>query len=86
MKKSLIGLITIYQKTLSPDHGVRKPLYPYGYCRHYPSCSEYTKIAIDQFGSMRGVGKGIIRIASCHPWATPRIDLSCYKNEVSHNV
>ena len=37
------GPIVAYQHTLSFDHGPMKVLYPYGYCRFHPSCSEYCR-------------------------------------------
>lgn len=74
MKRLLIGSINIYQKTLSPDHGPRKSLYPYGYCRHYPTCSEYSKLAIQKHGSAKGVGISILRIVKCNPLSKPSVD------------
>ncbi len=76
MKNILVSSITIYQKTLSPDHGPLKQRYPHGYCRFYPSCSEYTKLAIIHNGSLKGSLLGIKRIAKCNPWVEPRVDLS----------
>ena len=46
MKYILIKIIELYQHTLSPDHGWLKGLYPAGYCRFTPSCSDYSKEAI----------------------------------------
>lgn len=74
MKKLLINLISLYQKTLSFDHGPRKVLYPYGYCRHYPSCSEYSKLAIQKHGSIKGVGISMLRIVKCNPLSKPCVD------------
>jgi putative membrane protein insertion efficiency factor len=75
MRKILVFFITCYQKTLSPDHGLFKSRYPYGFCRHYPSCSEYTKQAIMKYGSLKGVYLGTRRIIKCNPWAQPSVDL-----------
>lgn len=74
MKRLLISGITTYQKTLSPDHGPRKLLYPYGYCRHYPTCSEYSKLAIQKHGSIKGVGISLLRIVKCNPLSKPSVD------------
>ncbi len=79
MKKILIQSITIYQKTLSPDHGWFKSRYPYGYCRHYPSCSEYTRLAIKHNGSIKGMALGAKRIVKCNPFVEPSVDMS-FKN------
>lgn len=75
MRKILISLINVYQKTLSPDYGWFKGRYPYGYCKHYPSCSEYTKQALQKYGILKGFFLGIIRIIKCNPWAKPKVDV-----------
>lgn len=68
MKKVILILIKIYQKTLSFDHGMFKFLKPYGQCRFYPTCSEYTYQAVAKYGSLKGVWLGLKRIVRCHPW------------------
>ena len=55
-----IFLIEIYQKYISGLFG-RK-------CRFYPTCSEYTKQAIDKYGIIKGSLKGIKRILKCNPF------------------
>ncbi|NDK09954.1 membrane protein insertion efficiency factor YidD [Candidatus Gracilibacteria bacterium] len=69
MKKILIFIIEVYQKYLSPDHSfwARKNNNP-PYCKHYPTCSEYTKEAIEKKGALMGSLKGIGRILRCMPW------------------
>ena len=58
IKKLILFLIKIYQKisALTPPR-----------CRFYPTCSEYTKQAIIQFGVFKGGILGIKRIVKCHP-------------------
>lgn len=73
-KKIAIWSIVGYQRTLSPDHGLLKHLYPYGYCRHYPTCSEYSKQAIERFGFVKGVYLGILRIVRCNPFVESSFD------------
>ncbi len=69
LRKPAIFLIRIYQKTLSLDHGPMRALYPRGFCRYYPTCSEYTAQAIDKNGVVVGIGLGAWRIIRCNPWS-----------------
>lgn len=67
-RRVFLGAIKIYQKTLSLDHGPFKNLYPRGFCRFTPSCSQYGLEAIAKYGVIRG---GLItswRILRCNPW------------------
>jgi len=59
MRKGIVWLITIYQKTPSKYHAS---------CPFLPTCSEYTKEAVLKYGSLKGLGKGFLRICRCHPW------------------
>lgn len=68
-------LIKAYQLLLSPDHSWLKARYPYGYCRHYPSCSEYSRQAVVKFGLIRGLFLGSKRILKCNPWSEAKVDL-----------
>jgi putative membrane protein insertion efficiency factor len=71
MNKLALKLIRLYQKTLSPDHGPVKGLYPYGFCRFYPSCSEYSYQAIGRFGLFIGCYLGFRRLLKCNPFSQP---------------
>ena len=68
-------LIRLYQKTISPDHGIFKYKFPHGYCRFYPSCSEYSFQAIKKYGLIRGGFKAMRRILRCNPWSKGGMDL-----------
>jgi len=68
-------IIKIYQKTISPDHGFLKNWFSPGYCRFYPTCSEYTYQKIKKEGLIRGIPKSIWRILRCNPWNKGGIDL-----------
>lgn len=71
LARGAIALITFYQRTLSPDHGPLKALYPHGYCRHSPTCSEYAKEIIARRGFFLGVPRAVLRVLSCNPWTKP---------------
>jgi len=59
MKYLLIWAIKFYQILISP-------LFP-ATCRFTPSCSEYTKQAIEKYGFFQGSLMGWRRIIKCHP-------------------
>ncbi len=63
-----VSLITLYQKTISPDHGIFRGFFPHGYCRFKPTCSEYTKRSIEEHGVILGTIMGSWRIIRCNPW------------------
>ncbi len=67
-KKKVIFFIKLYQKTLSPDHGVFKHRHPHGFCRFYPTCSDYSIQAIDKYGIIKGGIKSAWRILRCNPF------------------
>lgn len=69
-----VFIIWLYQKTFSPDHGPLKVFFPHGYCRFYPSCSEYGKQSIKKHGLIIGVPKTIWRILRCNPWNVGGVD------------
>lgn len=73
-RRFLAWAISIYQKTLSPDHGLFRGFFPDGYCKFYPSCSEYSKQAILKYGVFRGGLKMVWRILRCNPFNDGGID------------
>ena len=74
-KKIVLFLIRVYQKTLSPDHGPLKEKFPHGYCRFYPTCSEYGYQVVEKYGVIRGVPKMVWRIMRCNPWSKGGVDM-----------
>lgn len=64
-----IYIIKFYQKTLSPDHGLFKYLYPYGYCRFKPTCSDYAIQALKKYGFIKGGLMAFWRVLRCNPWS-----------------
>ena len=64
MKNILIKIIKFYQNNISPYFG------KYGiHCKYEPTCSEYTRQAIEKYGSLKGVLLGIKRILRCNPFS-----------------
>lgn len=61
IKIFFVGTIRLYQKTLSPFLGNR--------CRFFPSCSEYTRCAIETHGVIKGLFFGLRRVTKCHPFS-----------------
>ena len=64
MKKICIYLIEWYQKHISKffeSKNIR--------CKYYPTCSEYTKQAIEKYGVLRGCILGTKRILKCNPFS-----------------
>ena len=56
----LVGLIRVYQRTLSPLFG--------NACRFHPSCSNYMIESLRRYGLIVGLARGVRRVCRCHPW------------------
>ncbi len=65
MKKFMIKLIEWYQTM---------PFITHGMCRFTPTCSEYMKQAIIEYGALEGFWMGIKRILRCHPFGKTGYD------------
>jgi putative membrane protein insertion efficiency factor len=59
MRRLVMGLIVVYQRMVSPMFG--------NVCRYEPSCSEYTRQAVEKYGVLHGTWLGMKRISRCHP-------------------
>jgi len=70
-RNAAIGLVRLYQQTLSPDHGPLKHLWTYGYCRHEPTCSMYAIARLRERGFVLGSLLAFLRILSCNPFRKP---------------
>lgn len=68
--KIILFLIKIYQKTISPNHGIFKEVFCFFHigCRFYPTCSEYSLKAFSRKGFLKGGILTIKRIFKCHPF------------------
>lgn len=66
MKYLLMGLIRLYQWTISPLLG---PV-----CRYYPSCSHYGYEAVRVHGAVKGSALTAWRILRCNPWSPGGVD------------
>lgn len=67
-RKIASSAISVYQATLSPDHGPLRYVHPFGFCRHEPTCSEYGRRVILERGILLGTPLLLRRLLSCHPW------------------
>ena len=74
MRAIIKGLIRYYQSTFSLDHGPMKVLFPNGYCKYYPSCSEYGYQSFDKHGVIKGFVLTTWRILRCNPWSKGGMD------------
>lgn len=69
MKKAVLRLIRLYQKTNFFRSAFLKQLYlTDAACRFRPTCSEYTYQAVEKYGVLKGARLGFLRIIRCHPW------------------
>jgi uncharacterized protein len=55
-----LTILRIYKRWISP--GLPSA------CRFHPTCSEYMMEAIERYGTWRGIGLGLRRLARCHPF------------------
>ncbi|MCZ6641890.1 MAG: membrane protein insertion efficiency factor YidD [Gammaproteobacteria bacterium] len=59
-KRILMGLVRVYQVTLSPFFGRQ--------CRFEPTCSHYALQALEEYGALQGSWLAIKRVGRCHPF------------------
>ncbi len=60
MKFLVLDILSIYKVAVSP-------LLPPA-CRFEPTCSDYTRQAVEKYGAIRGTWLGIKRILRCQPF------------------
>ena len=61
-----VAAIKSYQRVISP-------MLPDS-CRFYPSCSQYTLVAVRKYGVFRGILMGSWRIMRCNPFSKGGFD------------
>ncbi|MBQ9444638.1 MAG: membrane protein insertion efficiency factor YidD [Lachnospiraceae bacterium] len=66
MKKTVIHIIKLYQRYLSPIKGTK--------CPYYPSCSEYGIEAVERYGAFFGGILSLYRIIRCNPFSKGGVD------------
>ena len=66
MPRPVIVLLRSYKRWLSPLLGAR--------CRFEPSCSDYARVAIARFGTLRGGWLAFWRIIRCQPLCDGGLD------------
>lgn len=65
-KKIVLKTIKFYQIFISPFFKEN--------CRFLPSCSQYTYLAIEKYGIIKGFYLGIKRILKCNQWCRGGVD------------
>ncbi|MBU0649401.1 membrane protein insertion efficiency factor YidD [Patescibacteria group bacterium] len=70
-----LKIIRLYQKTLSFDHGFFKFMFPHGFCKFQPTCSDYAYSAVEKYGVARGGLKAAWRVMRCNPFSKGGLDL-----------
>jgi len=66
MKGAALGLISFYQRSVSPGLPAA--------CRFEPSCSSYGHEAIEKYGVLKGGWLAARRLARCHPFSSRGYD------------
>lgn len=62
----MVGVIKVYQWTISPLLGPR--------CKYYPSCSNYGLEAVRRHGAIKGFALATWRVLRCNPWSHGGVD------------
>ena len=67
MKRLIVGSLRFYKRRLSP-------WLPRA-CRFSPTCSEYARLAVMKYGTVRGVWLTVGRLQRCQPFHPGGVDL-----------
>ena len=66
MKYAILGLIELYKTLISP--------FLPSACRFEPTCSQYTRQAVEKYGALKGSWLGVKRILRCQPFSQGGFD------------
>ncbi len=70
MKRLVLKSIRFYKKYLNIDSPVLRGLFVVDKaCKFSPTCADYTYQAVEKYGVIKGLWKGLRRIVRCHPWS-----------------
>ncbi|MFH1709621.1 MAG: membrane protein insertion efficiency factor YidD [bacterium] len=58
VKKALIFVVLTYKKLVSPL--LRNS------CRYHPTCSDYSMVAIEKYGPLKGLKMALLRVLRCN--------------------
>lgn len=78
LKKAFIAVIRLYQLAISGFLG--------HCCRFTPTCSEYTIVAIERHGILKGLYGSLRRLLRCHPWHAGGFDpVPTHSSPINHS-
>lgn len=66
MRKTYIRLIRVYKIAISP--------YLKTQCKFFPTCSQYSALAVEKYGLFVGILKTCGRILRCNPFSNGGVD------------
>ena len=73
MKRIILKFLKGYKKFLSPLLPSLPVVFPVA-CKFYPTCSDYSREAIQKHGSIRGFLLSIKRVIRCNPFNKGGVD------------
>ena len=76
IRKLVSAPIVMYQRLISP---LLRPR-----CKYVPSCSEYARMAIGEFGAIRGLILAGWRLLRCNPASHGGVDYPCDQKLFRH--
>jgi len=75
IRRVIIGSIRVYVWANTPLRTLLIVIgLPSESCRFQPTCSQYSIEAVQKYGALKGLYKGIVRIFRCNPWSKGGFD------------